>query len=204
MHIPILLTFLTFSCSVPDLADRAVLEDAKKDAIDLKSLERKLMYGMLYLWVEEEGKPFTGWAKSTGDQNKLLSMGYLLDGRKEGLWISWDENGTKMSEIYWTEDRMDGPFVAWHSNGRIKAIGQTEDGEMNGKWTEYYASGHVASRSLNKLGHLDRISVWHPNGSVCEQSIVKDGNGTFTKYLEDGRIEYVRTFEKVWKHPENL
>ena len=26
--------------------------------------------------------------------------------------------------------------------------------------------------------------------------MVIDGNGTFTKYLEDGRIEYVRTFEK--------
>jgi len=185
---------LLTSCSVPDLTDPATLSDAKKYAVDLKSLERKLMYSMFQLWVEEGDEPFTGWAKSTSPQNQLTELGYLVDGRKEGLWISWDENQTKISEIYWTEDRMDGPFTVWHTNGKIKVIGQTKDGEVDGKWTEFYTSGKLANRSLNQMGHLEKISVWHPDGLVCKKSMVIDGNGSFTRYLEDGRVEHVRSF----------
>ena len=65
---------------------------------------------------------------------------------------------------------------------------------MDGKWTEYYASGQLASRSLNQMGHLEKISVWHPDGSACAESMVIDGNGTFTRYHEDGRVEHVRSF----------
>ena len=185
------------SCSVvPDLSESGIFAMAANDAVNLKSLERKFMYGMFDLWVDKEEDPFTGWAKSTHMQDHLKELGYLKNGRKEGLWMSWDENGTKISEVYWTEDRVHGSFLGWHSNGKIKVIGHTKDGEVNGKWTEYYASGQIACRSLSQMGHLEKIFVWQPDGSACEQSMVIDGNGTFIRYLEDGRVEHVRTFAK--------
>ena len=189
----LVLAMLT-SCSVPDLSDADIFAKATQNALDLKSLERKFMYGMFHLWVDEYGEPFTGWAKSTNSQKSLQELGYLKEGRKEGLWISWDENKTKVSEIYWTEDRMHGSFLAWHTNGRIKVTGQTTDGEVDGEWTEYYDFGQIASRSINRIGHLVEISVWRPDGTTCTQSEVINGNGTFTRYLEDGRIEHIRTF----------
>ena len=42
-----------FSCSVPDLSDPEILLDAQKEAIPLESLERKLMYGMIPLYVDQ-------------------------------------------------------------------------------------------------------------------------------------------------------
>lgn len=183
------------SCSVPDLADSETFSVAIEEAVDLKALERKFMYGMFHLWVDETGKPFCGWAKSTSPQNRIKELGYLIDGRKEGLWISWDDNETRISEIHWTEDRMHGPFNIWHLNGEIKGIGQTTDGEVDGEWTEYYSSGQIACHSINRIGHLVEISVWKPDGSSCPQSVVIDGNGSFTRYLEDGRVEYVREFQ---------
>lgn len=152
------------------------------------------MYGMFHLWVDEDGEPFTGWTKSINFHNQLEELGYLKDGRREGLWISWDENKTKISEIYWTEDRMQGSFLGWHTNGKIKVTGQTKDGEVDGEWSCFYKSGQIASRSINRIGHLVKVSVWKPDGSTCTQSEVIDGNGTFTQYLEDGRVEYIRTF----------
>ena len=99
------------SCSVvPDLSESGIFAMAANDAVNLKSLERKFMYGMFDLWVDKEEDPFTGWAKSTHMQDHLKELGYLKNGRKEGLWMSWDENGTKISEIYWNEDRMNGPY----------------------------------------------------------------------------------------------
>ena len=183
------------SCSVPDLADADTFSEAIQEAVDLKSLERKFMYGMFYLWVDKTDKPFSGWAKSTSAQNRIKELGYLKNGRKEGLWVSWDDNETQKSEIYWTEDRMHGPFKIWHPDGAIKVIGQTTDGEVDGEWTEYYDSGQIACLSMNRIGHLVEISVWKPDGSSCPQSRVTDGNGSFTRYLEDGRVEHVREFQ---------
>lgn len=186
--------FLLGSCSVPDLSDPTVLADAKTRAIELKLLERKFMYGMFHLFVDEEGKPFTGWVKSMNPSGQISELGYLIDGRKEGLWISWNEQGNKLSEIFWAEDRMEGPFKAWHPNGQVKVAGQTRDGEVDGPWTEYYASGQIAYQSVNRIGHLVEISVWRPDGTLCSDSRVRDGNGTFLRYFENGSVELKRAF----------
>jgi antitoxin component YwqK of YwqJK toxin-antitoxin module len=189
-------SLLGVSCSVvPDLSDPAVFTDANQSAVDLSTLERKFMYGMFHLWVDEGGEPFTGWAKSTNSHKSLQELGYLKEGRKEGLWISWDENKTKVSEIYWTEDRMNGSFLGWHENGRVKVTGQTNDGEVDGEWSCFYKSGQIASRSINQIGHLVEVSVWKPDGSICEESNVIGGNGSFLCYFEDGSIEHKRIFE---------
>ena len=183
------------SCSVPDLADPKVLEEAKMEAIPLETLERKLMYGMLQLYVDQEEIPYTGWIRQNDANQSQYTMGYLKKGRREARWISWDENGTKRTEIEWKEDRMEGTFRVWHGNGRNKVTGQTTDGEVDGKWLEYYSTGKVACRSLNQTGHLIEIEVWRPDGSLCPDSRVINGNGSFLRYFENGKIEHLRVFK---------
>ena len=183
------------SCSVvPDLTESDIFAKAENDAVNLKSLHRKFMYGMFHLWVDHEGGPFTGWAKSTHMQDHLKELGYLKNGRKEGFWMSWDVNGTKISEVYWTEDRVHGSFLGWHSNGKIKVIGQTKDGEVDGNWSCYYKTGQIANRSVTQVGHLIEAFVWKPDGSNCTKSRVIDGNGFFARYSENGQIEYIQEF----------
>jgi len=183
------------SCSVPDLAEPEVLQKAKMEAIPLETLERKLMYGMLQLYVDHQETPYTGWVRQNDANQSQYSLGYLKKGRKEGRWISWDENGTKRMEIEWKEDRMEGTFRVWHSNGRNKVIGQTTDGEVDGKWQEYYSTGKIACRSLNQIGHLEEIEVWRPDGSLCPDSRLVNGKGSFLRYFENGKIEHLRVFQ---------
>ncbi|MDA1078161.1 MAG: hypothetical protein O2908_03845 [Verrucomicrobia bacterium] len=200
MYMPyLLLSFLSLlgvSCSViPDLSDPAVFTDAKQSAVELSTLERKFMYGMFYLYVDQEGEPFTGWVKSNHDAGTLKQLGFLKKGRKEGVWMEWFERSGKQADIYWTEDRMEGPFTVWHENGKLKVVGQTKDGEVDGSWAEYYSNGQLAYRSTNEMGHLVDIKVWRPDGSICKESKVIGGNGSFLRYFEDGSIEQKRVFE---------
>ena len=192
----ILLSVFLSSCSVPDLTDPTVMAEAKSSAIELQTLERKFMYGMLYLYVEDGDDPFTGWVKASGLQSQLLEIGYLKDGRKEGRWMKWDENGSKSSAIDWHEDRLEGTYQAWYTNGQIRVEGQTTDGEMDGEWKEYYPDGQLASHSFNQVGHLVEIEVWKPDGSVCKESKVSGGNGAFYKYYADGTPEQFRRFSQ--------
>jgi len=185
---------LITSCSLPDLTDPEVWEEAKESATELTNLKRKFMYGMFHLYVEKDDQPYTGWVKSTIESGELVKLGYLKQGRKEGMWMDWYESGRKKSQIHWTEDRMDGPFLVWHEKGPIKVVGQTKDGEVDGQWNEFYSNGQLASRSLNRTGHLVDISVWKPDGTACNQSKVNHGNGSFLRYFENGSVEYKRVF----------
>jgi len=110
------------------------------------------------------------------------------------LWITWHPNKIKKSEIEWKEDRMEGKFHVWHPNGKTKVIGQTNDGEVDGEWTEYYSNSQKRSQSMNHHGHLVSIQVWKPDGTRCQASRVMDGNGSFTRYLDNGLPEHIRTF----------
>ena len=43
---------------MPDLTNPDIFADAIKSSIDLESLEKKFMFGMLYLYVEKGNEPF--------------------------------------------------------------------------------------------------------------------------------------------------
>ena len=57
------------------------------------------MYGMMWLYVDEDNNTFNGWVKESHPNQNLKSLGYLKNGQKQGLWISWYENGERESDI---------------------------------------------------------------------------------------------------------
>jgi antitoxin component YwqK of YwqJK toxin-antitoxin module len=146
------------------------------------------------LYVDKKEKPYTGWVKEEDEEGRLTKIGYLKDGQRQGVWRSWHANGRKATEIHWQNDQMDGPFEAWHENGRVNAIGQTKDGEVDGEWKNYYSSGQLAEITRNRVGHLVRIKVWHPDGQTCPVSEVEEGNGAYNLYEENGTLKERRVF----------
>jgi len=189
-----LLLYLLSSCGIPDLKDPAVMKSASEDAVSLETLERKRMYGMIMLYVDKEDEPYTGWVKSETN-GKLSTMGYLKNGQKQGVWMTWHPNSKKESEIDWKNDQMYGSFQTWHKNGKIGTVGQTTDGEMDGEWKEFYENGSLEAHSENKNGTLVNIQVFLFNGEKCGRSEVVDGSGTFIDYDINGSALRSRTFE---------
>lgn len=189
-----LFLFLLSSCGIPDLNDPAVMKSAIKDAVSQDTLERKRMYGMIMLFVNNDDEPYTGWVKSETN-GTLSTLGYLKKGQKQGVWMAWHPNSKKKSEIEWKNDQMYGAFQTWHDNGKIRVIGQTTDGEIDGVWKEFYENGSLEAHSENKIGTLVNIEVFLFNGKKCKQSEVVDGAGTFVDYDTNGSALRSRTFE---------
>lgn len=187
------LCFLS-SCGIPDLQNSQILEHAKAEAVSLDSLERKLMYGIIQLYVNQEEEPFTGWVKQNDSADVITSLGYLKKGQKEGIWLEWYPNGSIRSKTGWHQDRYEGEFKAWHANGRIKVIGQTSDGEVDGQWKSFYASGLLASESTSETGLAVSAKVWTPSGEPCPNTDLHNGNGTLYQYHEDGSILEIQKF----------
>jgi antitoxin component YwqK of YwqJK toxin-antitoxin module len=194
LTIPVVCILLTH-CGIPDITNQEVLEEAKAEAISLNSLDRKLMYGMIQLYVDRTDTPYTGWVKEEYPPAVIKRLGYVKDGQKEGTWLSWHLNGQLESQINWHNDRYSGHFQAWHPNGRVKAIGQTKEGEMDGKWVNFYQSGVQASESISEVGLAVSASVWMPDGQPCKKTDLKDGDGTLYQYEENGSIQKVTLFQ---------
>lgn len=154
------------------------------------------MYGMMWLYVDEDNNTFNGWVKESHPNQNLKSLGYLKNGQKQGLWISWYENGERESDIEWDKDQYHGIFRCWFSNGKPKVVGQTQDGEVNGEWKNYYTNGQLNAHSVNEIGKLKSIKVWRDNGGICQESKVEEGDGIFIEYDESGKPIRERIFKE--------
>jgi antitoxin component YwqK of YwqJK toxin-antitoxin module len=183
----ITITFITLSsCSIPDLNDEDVLKTAKEEAIEISTLTKEFMFGMMWLYVDDKNETFTGWVKDTHPNQKLKSLGYLKNGHKQGLWINWYQDGKLQSKKGWKNDFLQGKFKYWYPNGKLKVKGQTKGREVDGVWRQFYRNGNKHHESINNVGKLVSHKIWKINGELCQESKVENGTGTFVLYDENG------------------
>ena len=80
--------------------------------------------------------PYTG--KSTGDE-----QGSLKDGKREGLWGSYYDEGQLSSKGNYKNGYSDGPWFHYYSNGQLQIKGNYKDGKKEGPWVYYGFDGTV-------------------------------------------------------------
>ena len=74
-----------------------------------------------------------------------LSHGKLKNGKKEGPWVRYWENGQLSSKGTWKDGKREGPWVRYKENGQLYSEGTFKDGRAEGPWVEYNVDG-----TLNK------------------------------------------------------
>ena len=52
------------------------------------------------------------------------------DGKVNGLWTAWHDNGEKKTEFIFRNGEVDGPFNVWYKNGQKKEEGNGENGRL--------------------------------------------------------------------------
>lgn len=184
------------SCSVPNLSEDENLKIAMLNAVEISDLNKEFMYGMMWLYTDDQNKTFSGWVKESHPDRSVKKIGYLKKGQKQGVWMEWHENGTKKSEVEWNKDYLDGSANSWYSNGILKDTGSTIKGEMNGEWKEYYSNGQLKAHSLSKMGKCVWKKVWKKDGKPCKESNLQDGNGFYFEYKDNGNSRQKRIFKK--------
>lgn len=66
-------------------------------------------------------------------------------GQRDGLWISYYENGTKWSESYYVDGLRDGHNLSFFPNGRIRYVGEYKNDKKVGTWKFYNEDGSFAT-----------------------------------------------------------
>jgi antitoxin component YwqK of YwqJK toxin-antitoxin module len=67
--------------------------------------------------------------------------GEYVDGKKDGLWISYYANGNKMSEGRYALGKKEGVWIQYWQNGNKKSEGTFKNGVFTGLYTSYYENG---------------------------------------------------------------
>ena len=122
---------LVAGCGEKSLSDSAI-KKALEEAVELDFLQvRGDLYYQPYKW-----KPYSGWVKETYDDSEQAEELFeVQNGKQEGRYIKWDEDGHKSSEGTYKDGEPDGRQTWWHENGQKMGERTYKDGkELSAKY----------------------------------------------------------------------
>ena len=82
-----------------------------------------------------------------------------------------------------------------YENGQKKMEYNWKDGKPDGLWTDWHENGQKRHERNYKDDKFMSAEVWKPNGEKCPVTNLKDGNGVWVLYNEDGTEEYRFTYK---------
>jgi len=104
--------------------------------------------------------PLTG--KVTGKE-----QGSFKNGKREGYWISYHENGQLWYEGKFKSGKQEGASVGYHDNGQLQYKGNYKNFGPEGAWVFYWNNGQLESKGNYKNGKEDGAWVsYNQDGTV--------------------------------------
>jgi antitoxin component YwqK of YwqJK toxin-antitoxin module len=124
--------------------------------------------------------------KAVYQNGVLRSKGALINGKKNGLWIFFNEDGSVSSEYLYFNDSLYGNHVAYFEVGGDTLVsGNYVNGLEDGEWKSFYGNNLIARKAYYKRGK--KVGIWE-------------------YYKEDGRlykkVSYDSEMEKVLFYKE--
>ena len=167
--------------------------------------------GVLYFPNEEVGITATSICVYKDAYGQYESKGDLRNGKKDGKWTHWNQNGETMGENYYidgetgtiacldfftqNEIALNGePFtglnICKHDNDQMMWSGNVIDGKKHGRFTLWYENGQKLLETNYKDGKQDgKWTAWHENGQKAGEGHYKDDKpeGKLTSWHENGQ-----------------
>ena len=132
----------------------------------------------------------------------LLTNRVGKDGKKEGVHLSYYENGQLKWEGNYKDDKQDGEWLHYYESGQLFAKENYKDGKREGEQLVYHSDGYLEISMNYKDGKREgEFLMYHENGQLEIKSNYKDDNaeGEFLKYHRNGQLQFKRNY-KDGKH----
>jgi antitoxin component YwqK of YwqJK toxin-antitoxin module len=151
------------------------------------------------------------------------AQGQVVEGRKEGKWTYYFNDG-KISAIEhfkggmldgtveyfypggnrqgienWRNGMMEDSATYWHQNGKVDKRGKYEQGQYAGEWRHYFENGKP-ERIVNYVGGLPEGSTkaFYESGGLMQDGFYKQGkeDGEWKFYNEKGDLEFIAIYRE--------
>ena len=130
---------------------------------------------------------------------KIKYQETYLNGRINGVFIEWHDNGQKAREIEFNNGDIVSTVSTWYKNGQLQRQKPYQNNKKNGVEIWWYSNGTKQAEINYKDGVFDGLfSQWYENGIKASEYFFENGkpnNGIFTKWFANGQkmmeIEFV-------------
>lgn len=95
-------------------------------------------------------------------------IGATINGKREGLWISFSDSGKVSSCEIYIKDSLTGETIGYFEDGTVSSRGTLKNGQREGEWIQYYSKDRIAEKGRYSSG--SKIGVWE-------------------YYIEEGRLD---------------
>ena len=147
--------------------------------------------------VLEDSNQILDVKKELGADGKVKSIGSFSNGKKQGIFREYDENGNIISSSIYKEDikvaegfidgsgTYEGNWKIYYPTGELRAEGDYEQGNREGVWKYYFITGELEQRGKYKKDKPTGEWVWYfKNKEIKRQEYYRKGR-------EDGEsVEY--------------
>ena len=131
---------------------------------DIDTLQKR---GDKYYKVNSD-KPFSGLVVNKYESGQKHTKGFLTNGREDGIWTWWYQNGQKSKEVdYFDGKSLDVLYKKLDDNGQ-KEERTLKGRKLDGFVTEWYENGQKEYETIYKDGKLIFKKEWNEDGSVKE------------------------------------
>ena len=80
------------------------------------------------------------------DNGQVSSRGDYKVGKKDGTWVYYHSNGQLSYKVTYQDNKKDGPYVNYYDNRQLASKGTYKDGKEVGRWVRYWSDGSVMIR----------------------------------------------------------
>ncbi len=129
--------FLVYSCSSDNN------QEQKKSEQNVETTAKEQAYTLkLPVTVPKDSVPENGEYIKRYATGGIEIQGMMKNGKREGLWKSFYEDGTPWSKTTFKEGLKDGPTTTWYENGKMRYEGFYKNDEEQGVWKYYDEKGN--------------------------------------------------------------
>lgn len=140
---------------------------------------------------------------------KVKREASFRDGKREGVWREFDENGKVLNSqtyengvlvgqgIVDTDGKRRGQYKEFYPDSTLRAEGLFVEGQRSGEWKFYYNNGQIQEIGCYKEGQPDGVWIWYyDNGQkqIEEQFFNGTSNGSYKEYDSKGNIIVTGTY----------
>ena len=134
--------------------------------------------------------------------------GFIQNGKKEGSWLTYFENGQLKEKSNFIEGAKDGLEVRYFKNGILSANINFKNGIRDGSWITYYTNGQLYYEGNYKNGERDGSWVFYfDNGQLMSKGEYEKGlrEGAWVRYWQWGPLKNKGEYSKdknegVWTY----
>jgi len=149
----------------------------------IEDIERKNDKGAVVERYRKVDGKIEGLYTSWFDNGKISAQGNYAGGEYDGAWNWYHNNGQKRFSGAYNGGKLEGQVSRYHENGRLACQSNFTAGRAKGAWAEYYDSGQVSAKGdVVGSGFNDLYAPVH--------------SGKWTWYYTDGVLSYEGVYKE--------